>query len=392
MSLSAPALAIAAALLSAADHVEYDVSLRTELRSRTPYAGAASGSVSGDLQLDPSASAAASVARLRAALTYSPQILIVEPYASVGRTNVLHRGTASGEWLFSEDQRLTAEEQFVVGRFDFSPLVATAAGAPPAIDSLPAVQTANFVQSTSTLGMHYALDRRTRMSIAAGYFTSGGTDEGARQYIPLQKGPQLSSKIEWAQSPLETFSGDLQAENISVSNGVHSALAQLFAGWQRMLDASLRAELSLGGAAARMRGPIQDDAFFPVAAAGLLRRWPIRDQQLEGAVRARIAPIVDRLNGTIYERAEASAGADYYPISSLKLGARAVAGLAVTSGLERGEKIILAEADVSYKIDRHFALTLGGRNSWLDIPRFSTPASFQWAAFAAVTVSDKGAF
>lgn len=363
----------------------YEISLRTEARSRAPDPSTSSTFVAGDLQLDGTVGGSFGRENARTSIVYSPRLLIVEPYGRA-KTEVMHRGQVGWDLQFSSGRRIRASEQFSYGLNDFSPLVATA-GTPPSLDRLPEVRTVRYVESNSSVGLDYDISPRLRGAFTAAYLIGGGADETARAFIPLQSGPTLSGRLNWLQSPRDTLSGGLIASYVDSSNDRSAVLLDLLATWQRLLEPRTQTELGVGVAASHEWGLRHRDAILPAALAGIKHQIPLRSRQIEWNARVRIAPVIDRISGTVYTRLEGTAGLNYDPRPDVRLNAYAGTSVAV-SGDVSGDKLGFAALGASYKINPHFSLDAGARGSWIYNSVFS--GGFTWAGFVSATVSDHG--
>jgi len=363
----------------------YDIALRTEARSRTPDPSTSSTFVAGDLQLDGTVGGSFGRESARTSIVYSPRLLIVEPYGRA-KTEVVHRGQVGWELQLSSGRRIRVSEAFSYGLNDFSPLVATV-GTPPPLDRLPEVQTVRYVDSRSLVGLDYDISPRLRGSFSAAYMIGGGADETARAFFPLQSGPTLSAALNWLQSPRDTISGTLVASYVDSSNDRSVVLLDLLATWQRILEPRTQTEVGVGVAAGHEWGLRRRDALLPAAVAGIKHQIPLRSRQIEWNARIRMAPVIDRISGTVYMRLEGTAGLNYDPRPDLRLNAYAGTGVAV-SGDVTGDKLGFASVGASYKFNPNLSLDAGARGTWIYTSTFSS--GFTWAGFVSATVSDHG--
>jgi hypothetical protein len=393
-----PFTVTAAFLLAAA---EYDVSIRTEVRSRTPYPGDTSTSVSGDIQVDPLLATSLTAEQARLTLTYTPQLLISDAAGS-GRISSLHRGDLLGRWSLSQRFGLSAEQELSVGTYNFSPLLAAPPDTPPPVDRLPPVQAVQYIGSTSTLGIQYSASGSARLSISGGFIVTGGADEQAQLVLPLQRGPRADVKLAWNQSPRDTLSGQVQAWYVlaspvtnpamplSATNREESILVDTLGTWQRALSPHTTGELGVGIALVNARGPYSQHAVLPAGTSQIRHVVPIPNQRLELTAGLKVGPVVDRLSGAVLQRVDGSAGVMYAPTVDLTLTAQGNSGVVVAGAGQAGTGVVLAGADASYKFNSHLTGTVGGRSSWALGTGFYGAGNFQWTAYVAFAVSAHG--
>lgn len=359
-----------------------DGSLRVEARGGTTVAGQ-----------DPSAGSFS--ADLRSALLGPDGALRlnVAPTAVYSQgSQVFVRGGIEGELRLGQTSLLRVRQRGGYGAVDLSPvsgaLQAPAADAGPRLP--PGSGFALLQESSTAAEFESAVSQRLRISGSAAWSVSGGADAAARAAMPLSRGPQARTALEWAATRLDLLRAQLAALETRYSNGRSAAVASLTGEWRSTLSRSAEFSLSGGPAVGRISDEGQPVRTLPYAVgAADLRAAVGRDMQTSFGVS--VEPLGDPLTGELVERASAHVSAGWEPTGRPSVTLRLSGSLALTDGnggadsAERGDRFLQAELSARVPVSRRTALFLGARGAALSRPLPGQPAR-QWVAFVGYSV------
>ena len=406
----APAL-VSALLLSASVH--YDVSARAEVRSRPSYGG--SFFLAGDLEVAPSGGLTLSTEMSQLAVSYSPQIYLLQPYTFSSAPDVLHRASLTAQTRFRHS-RLFAGESISYGVNDFSTLAFQQSVEDPnavVVQALPPVFDVFAANSSTYAGYWIELGRSSQFEIVGTYTAGGGMDERSRNVIPFEWGPGGYARFSLETSEADTWRTIARAYDLRFS-GVplippgeplptpdyydrrpRYQNLELAEEWFQRISRSLDSEVSLGASAIRSK-LLPTDPFrvtiYPVLSADLVHRRGILGQHAEGRLGLRYGPFVDRFLGEVYPRSELTAQVEWPYRPNLRFAGRSGVGVAMGGSRNRGDVAALLEARSTYDLAPQWELAgsfLGATNR---SERTQGAFNFQWAFAVAIRFHDRGMF
>jgi hypothetical protein len=387
------ALTVAYAFWAVLPNASWDAGLRAE--GRTQAAGSQPGSaleLSEQLEIDPRLGLQLTSGTTRLDVAYLPRLVLQSPAPPSGAASLLHRGELVEEWQTSRTFRLTAREEATWGVSDFSPFQQTVDAGSVDLQPVPA-QAQKYVQLGSSAGFELDASRRLKLRALAGYQMSGGADPASRTTYPLQHGPELRASSSWVATRLDSLVLNADGSYARFSNDRRVSLVEGSGGWRRQMSRTTQVDAEAGAAWVRaqdLRSGTERQSALPLARASLTRRLRT-SSPLEWVATARLAPFVDRLSGTAYERAELDLAAGWEVGRGVALGAWAGAATSVDRGDQRGERVLLFNTFVSYALTEELDLSGGLRGSW---QRSTATPNFlpTWGAFAAFAARQRGTF
>ncbi len=256
------------------------------------------------------------------------------------------------------------------------------------LQPLPSMRSLNYVATSTGAGVNWSLSRELRAEAMAIYQISGGADGQSRPSLPLQRGPQLTASLGLTLSRLDSLVTQLtfiHSEFTSeprpdFSAGSFALASTAFETWRRAWGHGTESHISGGIGLAETddptRGVHMGLALFPAGEVGV-RMQPVTPLLIGLTVRA--APFVDRLTGTAYERAEASADLAFSASRHLQLSAHGGVGQVVGNSPQRGDYLRSVDLGGTYAVGRDWRLAFGGRAAW---QRVQGAPLTQWLVFA----------
>ena len=295
---------ISAALLAVALSGLFEISDRTELRVRDP--GSQANAASLDLETALSSRLVLASRRTRFTFTYVPRLSLWDATGSPS-PSFMQAGGARAEW---HDRVATwwVDEGASYGGLDLTAASFVPTGsAPPRVDVLPAGGLIQYGSSTTTLGTRAAWQRLS-LEWTLGYQLSGGADEASRATMPLQAGPFAEARFDFRAGRRTHLVTRLAGEETEFSSGPEDAMATATEAWRYAWSRTTDTELALGAAEVRSElaatlPPVWDT--HPVAEASIEQRFAIGPDRLRLRLDARIAPVINRVYGSVDERAQA---------------------------------------------------------------------------------------
>jgi hypothetical protein len=389
--------------------VRFDLAARIELRSGQP-GGAASSNLT-DVEVDPVAAIRLPFRAGSLTLAYEPRLFIVAheyPPQEARKTSYLNRARLVLDTTPSPRWRVYVNGRFAYGDNDFLPLSTvatptTGTGPPPVTpgttptapspapgqSTLPNTRFLRIVDLDGSAGFVYSVGPRLGWRLSAGYIYSGGATEEVRTTLPLQKGPNGSTGLQWAASRADTIAFDLAGSNLRFSSGPESTIASLTTTWTRAWSRSVGTDLlgGIGGIHATAPPapgvPGVKNAAYPVGGLGLRHTWITRFISWHNGVTFLAAPSPDRLSGAVNERLSAGLHSSLSPIQQLVLEVTGAASRAM-DGPQRDARL---EGRATYKLGPQFDVSLGGRVAWLQGSALLGPQGVGWLAFVSVGTS-----
>jgi hypothetical protein len=389
--------------------VRFDLTARIELRSGQS-AGVAGSNLT-DVEIDPVAAIRFPFRAGSLTLAYEPRLLIVAheyPPQQTRTTSYLNRARLVLDTTPSQRWRVYVNGRFSYGENDFLPLSTvvtptTGTGPPPVPpgttptapspatgqSTLPNTRILKVIDLDGSAGFVYSVGPRLGWRLSGGYIYSGGATAEVRATLPVQKGPNGSTGLQWSASRDDTMAFDLEGSNLRFSNGPESTIASLSITWTRAWSRSVGTDLlgGIGGIHATAPPapgvPGVNNAPYPVGGLGLRHVWTTRFVSWQNRVTFLAAPAPDRLSGAVNERLSAGLHSALSPIPKLVLDVTVAASRAI-GGTQRDARV---EGRATYTLGPQFGVSLGGRMAWLEGSTLLGPQGFGWLALVSVGTS-----
>lgn len=390
--------ALAPVWLAVATAATYDVSARTETRTRSPTLSEQSLSpVLGDLELTPSALVQLRESGLGLQLSYAPRVVLRDLGLSAQHVELQHTGRAQGDWKPSRGLRLLAQQQLVYGQVDTTELAIASGGVPqPRPTDTPSVR---YLSSETTAGVETtALVPRLSLSAAVTYFISGGLGDAT---VPLQQGPRATLTSLYRLDPRTGLTVSFLGSDSHFSTGSQASVLQLTGGLRYRFDRHTEGELSAGVGGTRNKATPTDVDPSPAAPLVLApngsaqlssRLLSERGQTLDGRVMVRMTPFVDALTARAYQRLESTLALAWQPGARIRVNGEASGALVVSPGPQRGDAGLLLGATAQYSFNRRLWVEGAFRYSWTRQQLVGEAPFAQWTATLSLVVGRSGSF
>jgi hypothetical protein len=378
-----------------------DASVRDEIRTGTAVALGGGTSAAGlEEVLIPAAQGSWRTGEHRFTLRYDPELLIPD----LGQGNhlqALHRGELDYIWnSHTRSESLVLTEQIEYGIIDLFGLTPTSTTANPTapqlapqlpLQPIPTVIGINYESSNSLADFRWAPSRRTTLDVGGGYRLNGGADAAAQASFPLEQGPFVVGSLLYAASRRDTLTSRLSATEVGFSSGPTDVLLEADQEASRRLVDHLLGTVGLGVGAVRYQATSKTSGAYdgyPEATASLVETLPTSsDRTLTAAVTATVAPLIDRLGGTIFESFQVLGRLEWTSPSGISLRAMAGYNDPLYGNLVAAEQLELVQGSLSYQPARFLRLEAGGLGTWQQ-PASGALATTQWLAFAALVLQE----
>ena len=259
----------------------------------------------------------------------------------------------------------------------------------PNVLAAPEYATIRFGAVSSGAGVTYVLDRKWTTGAFASYAISGGLDSYSESVIPRARMYSGTTSLSRRLGPLDQGIISANANYTLTDPTAEAFFATLSITWTHRFDKWIATSVSTGEAYAESTAldGTHYTALLPMASANftLSKTKPVAGGRVSATVGASIAPLIDRLSGSVVEMLTTSAGASWnrrrLALQVAAFGATAIghqnqAGVASFHG---------ASESGTYKLDRrHWFMAAGTQQAW---QRFSNGQQLPllWAAFIAIT-------
>ena len=290
--------AVASIGLLLAETVVWTAEADTQFRSRSEPAA---HEASGEVEARGLFGLAAEGSEGRAALNWSPQVLLREGlYGSPldTRNSTQQNGRLELRERLAPVTFLTSRTSLDWGLTDLSPL--SAQRAPTLGVVLPSIPFVRTLGINSQLELSHAFSRRLQLSASLGVQRSGGVGHDAVQVVPFQAGPQASASLAWAadrNNSLSLLAAGSETRFFSFRRT--SILSSLQAGWKTRATREISLDALAGVAWVRSADAesVSKGVYFS-GAAGAVLELPVGAQRIvRGSLRTVILPAVDGFTG-----------------------------------------------------------------------------------------------
>jgi hypothetical protein len=372
----------------------YDVSLRTEARARTR---AAVSGVLGEAEVDPGVGLSLLDRRLDLAAAYSPRLMVQE---QVGGLQILHRASLGGTWLADRNWRAIAATQGSYGTNDLlSVSQGTAAGSssggtggrtgppvPQIVQPIPRLTTIKYASGEASLGVDGTPAARYHASARITGFVEGGADRAAQASLPLQRGGRLAGELDFTASQSDILASRLALTVSGFSSDQVEGLGLLTETWRHALTPDAQVWLGVGPTVTATHA--LGATTWQVGVGGEAGARDLLFHSLAAALTLGAAPVVDRVTGAVYERADGTMTVTWEPIPRWAFGAMASGGI-VTQGGQAGDKIAAADVHAAWVPSPAWEVALGVRGL-SQMPHAAATANLsEWNVYFAVTARDR---
>jgi hypothetical protein len=363
---------LAGLLLAGAFSTQLDLSDRTEIRLRGP--GSVSRTASVDLETAVTARLRVASRRALFSLSYVPRFTLWDIDLAAAPA-LMQDASARAEW-HDRFTRWSLEQSGSYGGINLTSLsFVPVEGAMPHVDVVPASRLIQYASSTTTVSERVTL-RRWTFDWLLGYQLSGGVDADARAILPMQSGPFAEAKLDYRASRRTHFVTKTTGAEATFSSGPESILVEATEAWRFAWSPSTTTEIALGGAEVRARAAANASSAYttyPVAEITLEHRWGQPTDRFAIRSIARLAPVVNRVYGTVDERAQATLQGTWTH-QRLVLNAFATAQQTVPADNASAVQLVAGELSASYATSAtsFWAFDVGVRTMG---QRLSTPVS-----------------
>jgi hypothetical protein len=394
------ALSGLALALSAAGSLSLDLSLRDELRTGTAVAlGAGTSSVGLEDALIPSGQGTWDDGENKLSLRYNPELLIPD-LGEGDHLQVLHRGLLEYDWSErSGSAHLTLSEEAEYGTIDLFGLTPST-GTNPTLPQLnptqllqpiPTVTGITYEASNSLADFRWDPSRRTTLDLGGGYRLNGGANAAAQSSFPLQQGPFANGSLGYAASRRDTLTTRLSVTDLGFSNGPRDLLLEADEEESSRLARHLVGTLGIGYAAVRYQADSQSPGQFnayPEATASLVENLLIDPHRtLLAGLTASVAPLIDRLGGTVFESLQVLGRLEWNTTHGVSLRALAGFNQPLYGNLAVAQRIELAQGAMGYQPLPFLRFEAGGLGTWQQAS-IGGATNSQWLAFGAVVLQE----
>ncbi|GAC1351783.1 MAG: hypothetical protein NVS3B20_06470 [Polyangiales bacterium] len=259
--------------------------------------------------------------------------------------------------------------------------------ATPGVETLPASTTILYESLRTGFSARVTPARRWVYLSLFEYVVSGGADEASRKTLPLQYGPRGEQSIEYAASRRDQLISTWSASRVIVSSGPEITLIETSESVRHHFSLHTQSVFLAGFARVALHSSSQAPLSyvnFPVGEVSVLHA--LAEDHLDLRFAVRVAPMIDRLNGQVDERVQATLASVFSPSRRFSLRAQAGALQSVPSDARNALSLAIGEASVAYQAGRHFTVEGGARfavQKQIDAPVGPLQSIFFLAATAA---------
>jgi hypothetical protein len=394
--------------LSAAADAVFTLSDRTEARARAP--DPITNALALDLDTLIDARAVWTEPRATYTLAELPRFTALDYNGPAAQAAVLDSVLALAEWRWRQ-AALRVAEAASYGQESFESLSAlpnpgtpqpatNSSGSPAPLPAAtlvpPTSKSVLYASSVTTLGSTLKLRPWTVLT-TVGYELSGGANSAARDVLPFQKGPFATATADYkvgthdhlitaASGTEASFStgGEVTAvsgSEASFSTGTEDAVLQIEEQWRRQWAPLTETTLGAGAYATRTRaalGAADTYSSGPAALAAVDQRLVRRGSHWQFRAEARLAPIINLLNGLADEQIQGTIIGSWTRRRS-SLRALVSAGESVHQGTAISSKEVSAEFDAAYKASAWLTFDAGVRALYQEQDELVVPAGGQGA-------------
>ncbi len=253
----------------------------------------------------------------------------------------------------------------------------------------PAYATIKFGSVSSGAGVTQILDRKWAARMFASYTVVGGLDSYSESIIPRQSTYLGNTALSRLLGPRDQVVGTVLANYTLTEPTAVAFLSTITIAWNHRIDEWSTMSLLAGDAYTDSTGldGTHYSGFLPVAGVTLTltKARPLAGGRLSATFASKVAPMIDRLSGSVVQVLTTSAGASWtrrrLTLQMMGIGATAIGNQSqavVTSNYGVTES-------ATYRLDRrHWTVMAGSRQAY---QRFSnaTEPPLLWGAFISIS-------
>ncbi len=155
--------------------------------------------------------------------------------------------------------------------------------------------TVDILNYSAAIAVNHAVSQAISWSTTAGYNIFGGSNAASRARLPTVQGPAASASVRDQLSGADNVSSSLTLQFSASSNGNHTWLSTLTAGWAHAFNVMTSAQASAGLSGARASRPDGYVAYsiYPTFGVGVMHVRPLHPGSLSLSLNASAAPALD---------------------------------------------------------------------------------------------------
>ncbi len=370
-------MAVSLALLAAG--ILFDGAVRSEVRAGSVVSG-----------IDPKSAGVAADLRGLATAPEGTLQLQLSPSAILAQGSQLFlRGIADGTLRVGPGS-IRLRQGLAYGVADLSPLSPLPTEPAPA-QRPPPTRFVDFEESSTRMDVSAPASRRLRFLGSAGWTVSGGTDAVARETLPLARTGDGLAEVDWAATHLDTLRAQLSGLQTDYSNGRRVRVADLRAGWRRLLTRTSDLSVTVGPGVGAAQTESRRFVTSTHAVASIDYRLT-EDRGFSALCGASVEPLGDVLTGDLIERGTLRGDLIWPLPGRMSLRTAALGSVALTSGAgtplspRAGDRFVQAELSAAVPLGRGGTISSGARGAIFNRPLPGQPRN-QWIAFLNYTVA-----
>ena len=351
------AMALVLTLVSGAPgDLQLDASVATLGRTRTLLPSRGPPTTTAEAMVMPRLAAGAAWPDVSAGVSYQP-VLSAPDLTTSSTMDVLHVAEARGRLRLDGPWRLSGVATGSRGTTD---LLAESRRNPTALQTLTTTETLTYRAARGDLRLEGALDPRTSVVAAAGWFLDGGEDAASRAILPVQRGARAEGTLRWSATPLDRLDGRVAGTRADLLQRT-TYLVEATGTWRRHLARTRDVWLGGGVAGADTQDPgARRTRAYPAAELGISDADPARGVSLQ--LVARTGAVIDRATDEAAPQLEAVGSARWRLATAWALSTRAAAA---DSRLSAGDvRRLSAESRLDWTATRSVVLGAGVFLDW----------------------------
>ncbi|HTP26386.1 MAG TPA: hypothetical protein VMK12_12105 [Anaeromyxobacteraceae bacterium] len=357
------------------DATFYDVSISTEARGENLPA---TPGIAGEIEADPRLGLNWMGPGKELGGAYAPRLMWQEHSQGL---QVLQRASVNSLWQIDGNWRSQAAVSGSYGEEDL--LLALAMGTPTPgasgpLQPIPRVTWLKYASGEASVNATGALTARSRLTMEIGAFVEGGANRFSSQLLPLERGVRLTGELAWTASSFDTLATGLATSVVGLP-GIRDETVLATETWRHSLTQEAQVRIGAGpGFIANGEGGHTSWMATAGGELGVHDRW---QKVLDGDLSLRVAPMVDRITGAAYSRADAVLALTWQVRAHWSLFASGTAGI-ITQGIQAGQKIAGGEFRLIWSPTPIWDLSAGTRG-------LAEPGINEGTVFFALTVRQR---
>ncbi len=250
-------------------------------------------------------------------------------------------------------------------------------------EPIPTLAIIRYQEAAAAFAVAGAFDRRTRATLSARAFLSGGADREARASYPLERGLEAEGTIAWNATRGDLLTARVAARGARIAPSSEVAAFALATGtWRHRFDPEWEGWAGGGISAAysELPGRSASRELLPAAQAGFAFA-ATRPAHLEASLAGTASPYIDRYTARVDERIEVSGTATWHVSSDWALTGRGTGAMFSSRGLQRAVWSLVS-LGISWTVSRGLVLSAGATGQWqradpgLGLPGFAEYGTF----------------